>query len=46
LVATFLGRVLGFYNPDEPAGFIGSLIGAIIELLIYHFIRRNRVGGA
>ena len=25
LVGGFLGRALGFYQPDEPAGFIGAL---------------------
>ena len=45
LVATFLGRALGFYSPGEPAGFIGSVIGAIIVLAIYHMVRRNRVSG-
>lgn len=44
LIATFLGRALGFYTPGEPAGFIASVIGAVILLLIYHVIRRNRVG--
>jgi uncharacterized membrane protein YeaQ/YmgE (transglycosylase-associated protein family) len=44
LVATFIGRALGLYSPGEPAGFIGSVIGAIIVLLVYHLIRRNRVG--
>ena len=45
LVATFLGRALGFYTPDQPAGFIASIIGAVVLLAIYHMIRRNRVGG-
>jgi len=44
LVATFLGRALGFYAPGEPAGFIASIIGAVILLAIYHMVRRNRVG--
>lgn len=42
LVATFLGQALGLYRPGEPAGFIGSVIGAIIVLAIYHLFRRNR----
>lgn len=42
LVATFLGQALGWYAPGQPAGFIGSVIGAIIVLAIYHLIRRNR----
>ena len=42
LIATFLGQALGLYAPGEPAGFIGSVIGAIIVLAIYHLVRRNR----
>jgi len=41
LIATFVGEKMGFYQTGEPAGFIGSLIGAIILLVIYHMIRRN-----
>ena len=26
LLATFLGRTLGFYTPGEPAGFIASIV--------------------
>ena len=42
LVATWIGQALGWYAPGQPAGFIGSVIGAIIVLAIYHLIRRNR----
>jgi uncharacterized membrane protein YeaQ/YmgE (transglycosylase-associated protein family) len=31
----FVGRALGFYGPEEGAGFLMSLLGAIIMLLIY-----------
>ena len=41
LLATFGGKALGMYNPGEPAGFVGSLVGAIILLVIYHLVRRN-----
>lgn len=41
LVATWLGKVVGWYQPGQTAGFIGSVIGAIIVLAIYHAIRRN-----
>jgi uncharacterized membrane protein YeaQ/YmgE (transglycosylase-associated protein family) len=41
LLATFGGQALGLYNAGEPAGFIGSLVGAIILLVIYHLVRRN-----
>lgn len=43
LLATFGGQALGLYSAGEPAGFIGSVVGAIILLVIYHVIRRNSV---
>jgi len=45
LVATFVGQALGWYNAGQPAGFVGSLIGAIILLVIYHLVRRNSTPG-
>jgi uncharacterized membrane protein YeaQ/YmgE (transglycosylase-associated protein family) len=41
-VAGFLGRVIGWYEPDQPAGFIASVIGAMLLLLIYRLIRSRR----
>ena len=41
LLATFAGKALGMYSPGEPAGFVGSLVGAIILLVIFHLVRRN-----
>ena len=42
-VASFLGQALGWYQAGEPAGFIGSVIGAMLLLLLYRLIapRRN-----
>lgn len=34
LVGAFMGRVFGIYAPEEPAGFIASVIGAIIVLFV------------
>ena len=42
-LGTYLGRFVGHYGADESAGFIMSLIGALILLAIYHFIRRRSV---
>ena len=42
LVATFLGQAMGFYGPGENAGFIASVIGAMVVLFIYHLIRGRR----
>jgi len=41
LLATYGGQAMGLYRAGEPAGFVGSLIGAIILLVIYHMVRRN-----
>jgi uncharacterized membrane protein YeaQ/YmgE (transglycosylase-associated protein family) len=35
LLAGFLGQALGLYSAGQGAGFIGSLVGAIIVLVIY-----------
>ena len=43
LLATYGGQALGLYAAGEPAGFIGSLVGAVILLAIYHLVRRNSV---
>ena len=37
-IATFIGRALGLYQPGQAAGFIMSIIGAIILLLLYRLI--------
>lgn len=42
-LGTFLGRLVGHYQPGESAGFIMSLIGAIILLAIYQFFKRRQV---
>jgi len=41
-IAGYLGRVLGWYQPGQPAGFIASVIGAMILLLIYRMIAGKR----
>lgn len=45
LLASFLGRALGWYTEGEAAGFIASLLGAILLLWIYRMVvgRRTRV---
>lgn len=42
LLAGFLGRALGWYQEGDAAGFIASVIGAILLLLIYRLITGNR----
>jgi uncharacterized membrane protein YeaQ/YmgE (transglycosylase-associated protein family) len=39
VVATWLGQAVGWYGEGEAAGFIGAVVGAILLLLIYRFVR-------
>ena len=41
LVGTFLGRAVGWYQEGQSAGFIASVLGALLLLAAYHFIRRR-----
>ena len=41
LLATYGGQALGLYSAGEPAGFVGSLVGAIILLVLYHLLSRK-----
>ena len=43
VVATLLGRFLGLYGPNQGAGFIASVLGAILVLFVYHRMRSRRV---
>lgn len=35
LVATYLGKALGWYDEGEGAGLIGAVVGSVIVLLIW-----------
>ena len=38
-VARYLGVALHWYGPDEPAGFLTSVIGAMVVLFVYNKVR-------
>lgn len=40
--ATYLGQALGLYPAGHAAGFIASVIGAMLLLAAYHFAMRGR----
>ncbi|AUA57502.1 Transglycosylase associated protein [Achromobacter spanius] len=42
VVAGFLGQTMGWYAEGEPAGWIASVIGAIIVLFVVGMIARKR----
>lgn len=42
LLGGFLGRSVGWYGPNDTAGFFMALLGSIILLLLYRlFLRRH-----
>jgi uncharacterized membrane protein YeaQ/YmgE (transglycosylase-associated protein family) len=42
IVAYYIGRGVGWYQEGDSAGFLASIIGAVILLAIYHMFTRNR----
>lgn len=42
LVGGFLGRAIGLYGPGQGAGFIVSILGAIVLLGIYRLFMTHR----
>lgn len=43
LVGGFLGRAMGLYQEGEAAGWIMSILGAIVLLALYRLVARRRV---
>jgi len=41
-LARFLGQQLGWYGPEDPAGFIASVGGAILILILYRLLFHRR----
>jgi uncharacterized membrane protein YeaQ/YmgE (transglycosylase-associated protein family) len=41
-VASYLGQKLGWYEQGQPVGFIASVIGAMLLLLLYRLIAPRR----
>jgi len=41
LLASYLGQAIGWYQPGQPAGFIGSVVGAMLLLLLYRLLFRR-----
>jgi uncharacterized membrane protein YeaQ/YmgE (transglycosylase-associated protein family) len=42
LVATYLGQAVGWYQAGQGAGFIASIVGAVLLLLVWGFIASRR----
>ena len=43
LLGGFIGRTMGFYGENEGAGWLMSILGAVILLALYRMLVRRRV---
>ena len=43
MIGGFVGRAMGFYGPNEGAGWLMSILGAVILLALYRMMARRRV---
>ena len=43
VIGGYMGRVLGFYGPNQPAGFVMSFVGAVLLLAIYRSFAGRRI---
>ena len=42
-VATLIGQAIGWYRPDQGAGLIGAVVGAVVVLFVWHRLVRSGV---
>jgi len=42
MLGGWLGRIMGLYGPDQPAGFFMALLGSILLLVAYRFTLGGR----
>jgi uncharacterized membrane protein YeaQ/YmgE (transglycosylase-associated protein family) len=42
LLAGFLGQAIGWYSAGQGAGFFGSLVGAIILIVVYGIVTKPK----
>lgn len=42
VLAGWIGRAVGWYGPNDSAGFLMSVVGAVILLAIYHAVVGRR----
>ena len=40
-LASFIGKALGMYGDGSPAGWIASVIGAVVLLIIYGMVQKK-----
>ncbi len=35
-LATLIGQTIGWYAPDQGAGLVGAVVGAVVVLFVWH----------
>ncbi|MEO7270437.1 MAG: GlsB/YeaQ/YmgE family stress response membrane protein [Vicinamibacterales bacterium] len=38
MIGGFIGRAMGFYGPNESAGWLMSILGAVVLLVLYRMV--------
>ncbi len=41
LLATYGGQGLGLYEAGQTAGFIGAVLGAIVLLVVFNYLKKS-----
>jgi uncharacterized membrane protein YeaQ/YmgE (transglycosylase-associated protein family) len=41
IVATYLGRLIGWYEEGQAGGFIAAVVGSIILLAVYRLLKKK-----
>ena len=41
-LASYAGSAMGWYRPGQTAGFLASVVGAVILLVVYSLVSRRR----
>ncbi len=41
VIATYGGQALGIYRAGQPAGFLGAVVGAIVLLIVFGFLKKS-----
>ena len=42
VVASFIGRAVGWYGEGEAGGFIAAVLGAVLLLWIYRLVKKKQ----
>lgn len=46
LVARFIGQTVGWYGAGDSAGFIASVLGAMLLLWLYRMFNKSKAAGS